>query len=232
MSVLFENRGDAGRRLAERLRAIPFKDPLVLGIPRGGVEVGAPLARALGAELEVVLSRKLRAPDQPELAIGAVSESGVVYLNSHGHALGEAGAAYVEHERRKQIAEIEHRRARFRTTRTRAPVANRSVIVTDDGIATGSTMIAALHTLRAEGAAEITVAVPVAPRDRLAQIAELSDRVACLHVPDVFQAIGPFYRDFDQVPDDRVADLLEQSGRRAPDPSKPDRGATGGGTNA
>jgi putative phosphoribosyl transferase len=210
---LFEDREQAGRALAERLRELPLRDPLVLAIPRGGLEVGAPIARALGAELDVVLSRKLRAAEQPELALGAVSESGDVYLNHAAVAATGATAEYLDHERRRRLAEIEDVKRLFRAVRPQAPVAGRSVIITDDGIATGSTMIAAIHTVRAGGAAEIIVAVPVAPVDRLAQIRGLCDRVVCLHEPEVFWAIGQFYNVFDQVSDERAVELLRESAR-------------------
>lgn len=213
ISMLFDDREDAGWRLAERLKEIPLKDPLVLAIPRGGIDVAAPVARALGAELDVVLSRKLRAPEQPELALGAVAEDGEVYLNHHAVSLTEAGNTYIELERQRQLLEIERRRAMFRAVRPKAPVTGRSVIVTDDGIATGSTMIAALHTVRAGGAAEIIVAVPVASTDRLARVRPLCDHVVCLHEPETFWAIGQFYRSFPQVPDERVVELLREYGR-------------------
>lgn len=198
--------------LVERLRSLPFTRPVVLAIPRGGVEVGAALARGLGAELDVVLSRKLRAPHQPELAIGAVSEDGQVYLNHFATAVTEAGDAYIEAERRRQLAEIERRQGMFRAVRPRVELAGRSVIVTDDGIATGATMIAALHTVRAAGPREVIVAVPVGSPDRLEAIRQLCDRMVCLHEPQAFWAVGQFYRSFEQVEDDRVVELLREYG--------------------
>jgi putative phosphoribosyl transferase len=210
--ALFDDREDAGWLLAERLKQIQLMDPLVLAIPRGGIEVAAPLARSLGAELDVVLSRKIRAPGQPELALGAVSETGDLYLNHRATAVTEAGSDYIERERRFQLEEIERRSKLFRAVRPQAPVEGRSVIITDDGIATGSTMIAALRTVRAGKPAEITVAVPVGSSARLASIRDLCDRVVCLHEPETFLAIGQFYHNFDQVPDDRVLELLREYG--------------------
>jgi putative phosphoribosyl transferase len=207
---MLANREEAGWRLAERLRSLPLTDPVVLAIPRGGIEVAAPVARTLGADLDVVLSRKIGAPDQPELALGAVSESGDIYLNELGRGLTGEGREYIESEWKRQVAEIDRRRAIFREARPQVPVAGRSVIVVDDGIATGSTMMAALETVRAEGAKEIVVAVPVAPLDRLAPLRELCDRVICLDQPSVFWAIGQFYRDFAQVSDERVLELLRE----------------------
>ena len=198
--------------LVERLRGETLEKPLVLAIPRGGVEIGAVLARGLGAELDVVLSRKLRAPHQPELALGAVSESGEVYLNHFASAMTDAGDAYVEAERKRQLAEIERRRGLVRAVRPQAPIAGRTVIVTDDGIATGATMIAALHMVRAAGAREIIVAVPVGSPDRIDAIRTLCDRVICLLEPQAFWAVGQFYRDFQQVEDSRVVELLRDYG--------------------
>jgi hypothetical protein len=212
-AITFADREEAGWMLVERLRGEALEKPLVLAIPRGGVEVGAVLARGLGAELDVVLSRKLRAPHQPELALGAVSETGEVYLNHFASAMTDAGDAYVEAERKRQMAEIERRRGLVRAVRPQAPIAGRTVIVTDDGIATGATMIAALHTVRAAGARTIIVAVPVAAPDRIDAIRPLCDRIVCLQEPEAFWAIGQFYRDFEQVADERVLDLLRDFGR-------------------
>ena len=211
--ITFTDREEAGWMLVERLRGESLEKPLVLAIPRGGVEIGAVLARGLGAELDVVLSRKLRAPHQPELALGAVSESGEVYLNHFASAMTDAGDAYVEAERKRQLAEIERRRGFVRAVRPQAPIAGRTVILTDDGIATGATMIAALHTVRAAGARTIIVAVPVGAPDRIDAIRPLCDRVVCLQEPDAFWAIGQFYRNFEQVDDERVLELLRDYGR-------------------
>lgn len=211
--VCFEDRAEAGVRLAERLKGIPARNPVVLAIPRGGIEVGAPMARVLGAELDVVLSRKLRAPHQPELALGAVSESGEVYLNEVGMGVKEASRAYIDEERRRQMMEIEHRTRMFRGVRPRAPLAGRTVIVTDDGMATGSTMTAALHTVRAGNAREIIAAIPVATRERLDTITGLCDRIVCLCEPEEFWAVAQFYRRFDEVSDERVVALLRECGQ-------------------
>ena len=208
----FTDRDEAGWMLVERLRGQSLDKPVVLAIPRGGVEVGAAIARGLGCELDVVLSRKLRAPHQPELALGAVSEDGDVYLNHFASAMTDVGDAYIEAERTRQLAEIGRRRTMFRAVRPQADVRGRSVILTDDGIATGATMIAALHTVRAAGAKEIIVAVPVGAPDRIDAIRPLCDRVICLQEPEAFWAIGQFYRNFEQVEDERVVELLRDYG--------------------
>lgn len=207
---IFRDREDAARQLAQRLRGRKFHQPLVLAIPRGGVPTGAVLARELGAELDVVLSRKLRAPAQPELAVGAVGEDGSVYINRQAEEILGPMKGYLEDERRHQWAEIARRKQLFRAARPQAAVAGRSVIVTDDGIATGSTMIAALQSIRTREPRELIVAVPVASPDRLAEVRKWCDDVICLHSPEEFWAIGQFYEDFSQVEDEQVVELLKQ----------------------
>jgi len=207
---MFRNREDAARQLAAKLKGRDLYDPLVLAIPRGGVVTGAVLARELGADLDVVLARKLRAPGQPELAIGAVSEDGHVYLNHHAPEFLEQMKDYLAAERRYQMGEIERRKRLFRGVRPQAPLAGRSVIVTDDGIATGSTMIAALQSLKPQNARAVIVAVPVASPDRLTQIRRWCDDVVCLLAPEEFWAIGQFYKDFSQVEDQEVLELLRE----------------------
>ncbi len=214
-SPMFNDRDEAGWMLVERLRGTDTEKPIVLAIPRGGVEVGAAIARGLGCELDVVLSRKLRAPHQPELALGAVSESGEIYLNHFAAAMTDAGDAYIEAERKRQMGEIERRRAMFRAVRPQADLRGRTVIVVDDGIATGATMIAALKTAQGAGAKELIVAVPVGAPDRIDALRPLCDRVECLYEPTDFWAVGQFYRSFEQVSDERVVDLLRDFGSPA-----------------
>jgi predicted phosphoribosyltransferase len=208
---MFENREDAGQRLAGRLKERELFDPLVLGISRGGVVVGAALARELCAELDIVLSRKLRAPGQPELAIGAISEDGGVYLLPHTEDLLGFPDDYLTEERRLQLGVIARRKRLFRRIRPQAEVAGRSVIITDDGIATGSTMIAALLATKMKSPREIIVAVPVASPDRLKEVRHWCDDLICLLSPERFWAIGQCYRDFSQVEDEQVLDLLRKA---------------------
>lgn len=217
---MFRNREDAGLQLAKRLLSRKLKDPLVLGIPRGGVITAAVLARELNAELDVVLSRKLRAPYQPELAIGAIGEDGEIYLNSFAWEIPGVTEDYIRKEREHQTAEIERRRKLFRAAKPPAQATGRSVIVTDDGIATGSTMLAALHVLNAQKPQECIVAVPVAPPDTLETLRPLCNHLECLLTPRLFGAVGQFYDDFAQVEDDEVVRLLrdfqtEYSARQA-----------------
>lgn len=205
---MFRNREDAGRQLAIRFRGRPLTEPIVLAIPRGGVVTGAALAAGLDADLDVVLSRKLRAPYQQELACGAISEDGVVYLVPEIREMSKLTGEYLEEESRRQLEEIARRRKLFRDVRPQAPLAGRSVIVADDGIATGSTMIAALQTVSAKKPREIIVAAPVASPDRLREIRRLCDDVVCLLCPEDFWAIGQFYEDFTQVKDEEVVEIL------------------------
>jgi len=210
---VFADREEAGWLLVERLRGDALEKPLVLAIPRGGIEVGAAIARGLGAELDVVLARKLRAPHQPELALGAVAEGGALHLNHFASAMTDVGETTIEAERRRQLAEIERQRDIYRPVRPQVPIRGRHVILTDDGIATGATMTAALQTIRAAGAADVTVAVPVAAPDRIDAIRALCQRVVCLQEPAAFWAVGQFYRRFPQVDDQRVVELLRDFGQ-------------------
>lgn len=212
----FRDRQNAGEQLAVELKRLSLQDPLILGIPRGGVVIGAVLAEALGGELDVVLSRKLRAPWQPELAIGAVAEDGQVYLNESAAAVPGLTQEYLARERDHQLEEIARRRAMYRAVRPQAPVAGRSVIVTDDGIATGSTMIAALDVLRTQAPRELIAAVPVAPPDRLDDLRSRCDQLICLYSPHDFWAVGQYYDRFEEVSDETVIELLRRSAAKAP----------------
>jgi len=207
----FRDREDAGLRLADQLRGRDFRDPLVLAIPRGGVVVGAVIARELGAELDVALSRKLRAPLQPEFAIGAVGEDGWMTLHPKVRDIPGVTDDYLAKERTRQLDEIERRKAIIREVRPAAAVGGRSVIVTDDGIATGATMIAALQTIRAQDPHELIVAVPVASPDRLAEVHKWCDDAVCLLTLVDFDAVGHYYQDFQPVEDDEVVRILRES---------------------
>jgi len=207
VSRRFDSRLDAGRQLARALAAYRGRNPLVLAIPRGAVAMGAELAAALQGELDVVLVRKLRAPGAPELAVGAVDESGWTYVADHA-AMAGADAGHLAREKAAQLETLRRRRAQY--TPARAPVdpRGRIAIVVDDGIATGSSMIAALHAVRAKHPARLVCAVPVAPPETLERIRPYADEVVCLEAPEDFQAVGQFYRDFQQVEDEEVVELL------------------------
>lgn len=205
--LFFHDRTDAANKLAEKLQDYKGKNPLILAIPRGAVPMAKILTEKLGGSYDVVLVRKLRAPFQEELAIGAVDGAGWTYLASHAAAVG-ADADYIESEKRIQMETIKKRRAQY--TPIRAPIdpAGRIVVVIDDGLATGASMIAALHSLRNSKPAKLICAIPVASAEALYKVAELADEVVCLEVPKNFQAVGQFYANFPQVGDDEVIALL------------------------
>ena len=205
---MFTDRDEAATRLAERLKAFRGKNPLILAIPRGAVPMGKIIADKLDGELDVVLVRKLRAPHQPELAIGSVNESGWTYLADFAERYG-GSADYIESEKRTQMETIRQRRKQYTPIRPPIDPAGRIVIVIDDGLATGATMISALHGLRAMQPAKLVCAVPVSPPDTLAKVTDLADEVVCLDAPLMFQAVGQFYRNFPQVDDDEVIEVLK-----------------------
>ena len=213
MNRLFDSRLDAGRRLARALAAFRGRHPLVLAIPRGAVEMGAEVARALDGELDVVLVKKLRAPYSPEFAVGAVDETGWTYIAPHAAGAG-ADAEYLEGEKAAQLETLRRRRGQY--TPARAPVdpRGRIAIVVDDGIATGASMIAALHSVRAREPARLVCAVPVAAPESLESVRPYADEVVCLEAPENFAAVGQFYRHFEQVEDEEVVALLARHGKR------------------
>ncbi len=213
MSRLFESRADAGQRLAAALAAYRGRHPLVLAVPRGAVEMGAEIAHALEGELDVVLVKKLRAPGAPEFAVGAIDETGWTYIADHAAAAG-ADAAYLAKEKETQLELLRRRRTQYTPARPPADPAGRVAIVVDDGIATGASMIAALHAVRAKKPARLVCAVPVAAADSLENIRPYADEVVCLATPENFMAVGQFYREFQQVEDEQVVALLARHGKR------------------
>jgi predicted phosphoribosyltransferase len=204
---MFRDREEAASMLADRLAGYQGRNPLVLAIPRGGVPMARLIADRLGGELDVVLVRKLGAPLQPELAIGSVDEAGCTYLAPTAELVG-ADDAYVAEEREAQLKTIRERRERYTPIRSPIDPAGRVVIVVDDGLATGATMIAALHGLRKRAPAKLVCAVPVAPPETLEMVREMADEVVCLEAPEFFRAVGQFYGSFPQVEDDEVVGLL------------------------
>lgn len=207
----FTDRAEAGRRLAARLLDADAPNPVVLGLPRGGVPVAAQIAEALGAPLDVCLVRKLGVPFQPELAMGAIGEEGVRVVNEpvvRGMGVTDRDLAAVEeHER----GVLEHRARRYRGERQPVRYEGRTVLVVDDGLATGSTALAACRIARARGASRIVLAVPVAPHDWSARLGGEADEGVCLHTPRQFHAIGEFYADFGQTSDEEVVACLKHN---------------------
>ena len=208
----FENRADAGRRLAQRLLHLRGQDVVVLGLPRGGVPVAAEVARALGAPLEVIVVRKLGVPLQPEVAMGALGEGGVRVLDAHTiHRAGVAERELHEVEMRESV-ELDARVEQLRAGRARQRLVGRTAIVVDDGMATGSTARAACLVARRLGASRVVLAVPVAAPDTVDSFIE-ADEVICLSTPPDFAAVGHYYLDFSPTSDSEVVVLLDEAAR-------------------
>ena len=210
--MLFRDRRDAGQYLADALRHL-IQQPglIVLGIPRGGVIVAAEAARSLGAQLDITMARKLGAPDQPELAIGAVAADGTTFLNEDIVNSLEIPQAYIQQERDEQLLEIERREKLYRQGREPLSLTGRTVIVVDDGIATGATTIAALRALRKNHPARLALAVPVAPYETAQVLEHECDEAIFLATPDPFLSVGYFYERFAQVTDEQVIAALQSS---------------------
>ncbi len=212
----FKDRTDAGRKLAQALDRFAEKEPLVLALPRGGVPVAFEVAKVLHAPLDLLLVRKIGAPSHPEYGIGAVVDgtNPQLVLNDEAMAVVRPTPQYVEAEKKRQLEVIERRRQLYFGDRPAISANSRTVIVVDDGIATGGTVRAALKALRKDGAARIVLAVPVAPAESLALVGQDADDTICLFTPDPFIAVGYHYEDFDQTSDDEVIRLLREAERR------------------
>ena len=211
--MIFADRITAAGKLAEALSEYQDKNPLILAIPRGAVPMAKVIAEQLNGEMDVVLVRKLRAPGNPEFAIGSVDESGWVYLTEYAEQAG-ANQDYINQEVSVQLETIRQRRVQYTPMHPPVDPAGRIVIVIDDGLATGSTMIAALHALRNKKPAELICAVPVAPPETLRKLEGKADHIFCLSSPINFYAVGQFYADFPQVADEEVIACLADATRR------------------
>ncbi len=213
MTLPFTDRADAGRQLAQKLLHLKEADPLVLAVPRGGVPVGFEVAKALNAPLDLILVRKIGAPFQPELALGAVvdGEHAETVLNKELVAALDLPKNFLRDETERQLAEIERRRKAYLGDRPRPKIAGRSAIVVDDGIATGATIRAALHAVRRNAPKRLVLATPVAPPDTVERLRPDADELVCLETPENFFAIGQFYLDFTQLADEDVTDILRRA---------------------
>lgn len=209
--MIFNDRRDAGRRLAKGLSTGEGDRLVVLGIPRGGVVVAYEVARHLRAPLDIVIPRKVGAPGNPELAVGAVAQDGTLVLDRAMVDLLGVSDTFLKEESARQRAEIERRLRLYRGTRSGIELAGATVVVVDDGVATGATVLAALRGLRSEKPKRVILAVPVAPPDTLERLTTEADEVVCLSTPEPFYAVGQFYRHFDETSDDEVIKLIERS---------------------
>lgn len=217
MSAIFSDREQAGEQLAAALGFLKGKDVVVLGVPRGGVVVAKRVAEALGAQLDIVVTKKIGAPEEPELAVGAVTQEGETVLNEQIVRMLDIDPSYLKTEAARLAREVKDRMERFRGDRPYPSLKGRAVVIVDDGVATGSTVSAAIMSVRKQAPSSVVVAVPVAPAEAVGELSKMADKVVCLATPDPFFAIGQFYADFDQVGDEDVREILvgERRGREA-----------------
>ena len=207
-SARFRDREEAGKLLAEELIEYRGKKAVVLGIPRGGVAVAYEIAKALDAEMDIVLAHKLGTPGHEELAMGSVSEDGTLFLNQELVREFDIGETYIQQEKARQLTEIKRRTELIRQVRPKVPLAGRIVIVADDGVATGATTQAALWAVRTEHPKKLIAAIPVGPEDTIKKLAEDVDEMLCLRMPPLFAAVGQFYEQFHPVEDEEVLRML------------------------
>lgn len=213
MPKAFASRTEAAQMLAVNLREYKGRNPLILAIPRGAVPMGRLLADLLDGELDIVLVHKLRSPFNPEFAIGAIDETGWTYIAPAAEEFGGAGY-FLEAEKSRQLDTLKKRRAQYTPYKQPIDPNGRIAIVVDDGLATGATMIAALHATRAKHPAELVCAIPVAAPESLAHVKSLADKIVCLSTPANFYGVGQFYQEFPQVEDEEVIETLSRNGKR------------------
>ena len=212
---LFRDRAEAGRKLATALKEFKGKELVVLGIPRGGVVVAGEVARALDAPLDIVVTRKIEAPGEPEYALGAVTQEGEVIMDKQATESIGASKQYLDEQARKKREEVNERMKKFRGDAPYPDLEGKVVVIVDDGIATGSSVRAAVLSVRKRRPKEIVVAVPVAPKEAVETLTGGGYRVVCLETPASFFAIGEFYEVFDQVEDEEVKQVLDRNRFRA-----------------
>jgi len=212
VTIPFENRQDAGRKLARKLSERDFENPLILALPRGGVPVAYEVAKALGAQMDLLFVKKIGAPGWPEYGIGAVVDGAnpQIVLTEEIVRQLQPSPEYIEAEMNRQLKEIARRRVAYLGDRQPIDLKDRTVIIVDDGIATGGTIKAALKGVRKNQPHKIILAVPVAPPSTLEELRDQCDEIICLHTPTPFGAVGSFYRDFDQTSDSEVISLMSR----------------------
>lgn len=210
----FANREEAGRLLAKELDPLRGKNPVVLGIPRGGIIAARELALALEGDLDVILSHKLRTPGRPEVAMGAVAEGGIAFVDPEIVRLLGISVHQIEQEKAYQLSELNRRGEQVRRILPKVPLEGRPVVITDDGVATGATALTAIRAARLEGAIRVILALPVGPEDAVRELADEADETVCLRLPPDFQAVGQFYLDFGQVSDEEMLAILKEARRR------------------
>jgi len=208
---VFQDRQEAGRLLGDVLKDLPGSETVVLGIPRGGMVVAEQIYRRLNSELDIVLARKIRAPADPELAIGSISEDGRFFLNKDLVLQVNADKDYIKQEKLHQLAEIKNRLQKFRRFKNKVPLKGKIVVVTDDGVATGSTMLAALWASFREEPKRLIAAIPVGARSSLELLVNQADEVIVLRAPKYLGAVSGFYAHFNQVSDEEVLEILQKS---------------------
>jgi len=210
-TMVFRDRQEAGELVAEKLmRYAGEKDVIVLALPRGGVVNGFAIAKRLGCPLDVIIVRKIGFPGQPELAVGAVAETGAVVLNEEVIAMGRVSEEYIKKETQRQMAEIERRKALYRGGADLPELKGKTVILVDDGVATGATMKSAIAALKKEKPGRLVAALPVASIEAEESIRAMVDEMVCLQTPAGFMAVGGYYEDFTQVSDEEVVDMLRR----------------------
>jgi putative phosphoribosyl transferase len=208
---MFRDRIQVGKLLAEQIEGLEKIDrPIVLAIPRGGVPVAREIALVLRAPLDLVITRKIGAPGEPEFAVGAVTQDGEMIVDKETVRMLGISERYLQEEKARQTQEIHERMRKYRGNRPYPDLARKTVVIVDDGIATGNTMIAAIKSLRKQKPASIIVAVGVAPRETVEKLLQVADRVICLDTPEPFYAIGQFYEKFEQVGDEEVTRMLAE----------------------
>lgn len=209
--VIFKDRVDAAKRLARKLEWLKKEDPIILAIPRGGIVTGDVIASELGAKLDIVVSRKIGAPHNQELAIGAVTHDGSYFPNVDITMMLKVPQKYIDSEISVQMKEIERRLMKFRGTKE-YHLEGRTIVLVDDGIATGATMFVAIQWVKKQKPKQIIVAIPVGPKETIDQMNKVVDKVVILQAPVYFNAVGEFYREFDQVDDYQVREIMSKYG--------------------